>query len=292
MFPKTKSRRGSAACALVFWVCIALGPGAASAASGLSDSDMLMLADFADSSGAVLQSGLREALRAALDDSPYLNLVPDAAIESVRSASTASMPGREWLRVCQMLRARVYVSGTLARASQGTDFKGQLQAVDCTNGAGRAREEFAADRERLVDALGSAAKRMRLDLGEPRSSVERYRTSLAQATSASFEALDAWSAALGVWRNEGAAAALPLLQKATEHDPVFAAATYDLGLAYCNSGQEERAWELFTRAFAMREHASIRRALTIAAQYHAFVTVDEKRAVESFRTWSGNYPRD
>src|SRR5215813_10954739 len=79
MFRNAKSRRGSAACALVFWA--ALGPGATSAAAGLSDSDTLMLADFADASGATRQGGLREALRAALDESPYLNLVPDAAIE-------------------------------------------------------------------------------------------------------------------------------------------------------------------------------------------------------------------
>jgi tetratricopeptide (TPR) repeat protein len=42
----------------------------------------------------------------------------------------------------------------------------------------------------------------------------------------------------------------------------------------------------------MRERASKRRALTITAQYHAFVTVDEKRAEESFKAWIASYPRD
>ena len=291
MFRNAKRRRGSAACALMFWAV--LGPGATSAATGLSESDTLMLADFADGSGVTRQGGLREALRAALDESPYLNLVPDAAIERARGAQRAdSMPARQLLRICQTLGARAYVSGTLARASQGAALRGQLQAFDCTNLARLAHEEFTADAEGLVDALGSAAGRLRLDLGEPRGSVERYSTSLSQATSASYEALDAWSSALFVWRKDGAAAALPLLQKAIDADPAFAAATYDLGLAYRNSGQEERARELFTRAFAARDHTSTRKGLSIAAQYHAFVTVDEDRAVESFQAWIRSYPRD
>jgi len=49
---------------------------------------------------------------------------------------------------------------------------------------------------------------------------------------------------------------------------------------------------LFSRAFAHREHASTRRRLAIAAQYQAFVTVDEKHAVEAFSAWIGEYPRD
>jgi hypothetical protein len=42
----------------------------ASSSVALSDSDTLMLAGFTDSSGATLQRALREALRAALDESP------------------------------------------------------------------------------------------------------------------------------------------------------------------------------------------------------------------------------
>jgi eukaryotic-like serine/threonine-protein kinase len=276
----------SAAGAVVAW--FALGPVVASSSIALRDSDTLVIGEFADRSGAALQRALREALRVALDESPYLNLVPDAAIESARTASSAE----DSSRLCRILHARVYVTGTLERARPSGSFQGQLEAIDCTDNAGLAHEEFTAEKAGLVDALGSAAEQLRLDLGEPLPSLQRFRTNLSQATSASFEALEDWSSGLGVWRKEGAAAALPLLRKASGRDPAFAAATYDLGLAYRNSGQEERARESFTHAFALRGHASTRRALNIAAQYHAFVTVDEKRAVESFKAWSTSYPRD
>jgi eukaryotic-like serine/threonine-protein kinase len=290
MISLLKRRPRSAACAATVW--FALGSAMASSSVALSDSDTLVIGDFADSSGAALQRALREALRAALDESPYLNLVPDAVIDSARGEGVAPRSAQDSSQLCRTLHARVYVTGTLARTSPGGQFQGQLDAIDCADGTGLAHEEFTAEKEALVDALGSAAEQMRLDLGEPAWSVQRFRTILSQATSASFEALDDWSLGLGVLRKEGAAAALPLLRKATEHDPAFAAATYDLGLAYRNSGQEERARELFTRAFALRGHATTRRALTIAAQYHAFVTVDEKRAVESFKAWISSYPRD
>jgi eukaryotic-like serine/threonine-protein kinase len=261
-------------------------------ATTLWASDTVMLGDFSDSNGTAPTRGLREALRAALDESPYLNLVPDSAIEAVRRDGSAPLSDQQLARLCETLHARAYITGALSAARSDPGFPGQLDAVDCGSGVRLAHEEFTADKQRLIDVLGRAARRLRLDLGEPRESVRGSSTALSTATSASFEALDAWASALAVWRREGAAAAVPLLQKAIDADPAFAAATYDLGLAYRNSGQEERARELFTRAFAAREQASTRKRLNIAAQYHAFVTVDEPRAVESFRAWIRMYPRD
>ena len=267
-----------------------------SSATTLGASDMVMLADLVDGSDPDLRRGLREALRAALDESPYLNLVPDAAIEAVRRDDSASLTAPELTRLCHTVRARAYITGAVSGAPTGARdnavFHGHLEAIGCGNGVRLAREEFTADKERLIDELGRAAERMRLELGETPQSVRRTSTALSSATSTSFAALSAWSSALAVWRRAGAAAALPLLQKAIEADPTFAAATYDLGLAYRNSGQEERARELFTRAFAARAHATTRKRLAIAAQYHAFVTVDEPRAVESFKAWIRTYPRD
>ena len=274
-------------------LCWSLGLAAAPPATmKLTTSDTIIVGGIADSSGAGLQRVLREALRAALDESPYLNLVPDTAIAAALRAHPASLTAAQLAQACQTTRAKAYVSGALAPVPPSADFQGQIIAVDCASGAILAHESFTVAKEQLIDQLGRATQRMRLDLGEPRASVEKSSTSLSHATSASFEALDAWSEGLDVWRRDGPAAALPPLQRAVEIDPAFAAATYDLGLAYRNSGQEERARELFTQAFSMREHASTRKRLNIAAQYHAFVTVDESRAVESFRAWIRSYPRD
>ena len=272
-------------------LCLAMDC-ATAAPTELAVSDTVMLADFDDSSGAKHQRAMREALRVALDESPYLNLIPDAVTErALQEPGGEARPGKLG-RICRAAPAKVYVSAALSGAPQDGTFEGELEAIDCASGARIAQERFTAGPAGLIDALGEAAGRLRLDLGEPRESLQKTLTPLSRAASGSLEALEAWSRALSVWRSEGPAAALPLLDQAVRTDPAFTAATYDLGLAYRNSGQEERARELFARAFAQREHASTRRRLTIAAQYHAFVTVDEKRAVEAFSAWSGSYPRD
>jgi tetratricopeptide (TPR) repeat protein len=277
---------------------LAVGPEAAGLRSPvkLSNFDAVVLADLEDRSSGDRKRAIREALRAALDESPYLNLVPDGAVEAVLHGNPGqiSAPGTaaQLARVCQTTQAKAYVTALIKRLLQNAAIEGELSAVDCVSGAALAHEQFTANRQGVVDALGRAAEQMRLDLGEPLDSVQRFRTPLSQATSESLEALDAWSSGLRVWRMDGPAAALPLLESAVKNDSGFAAATYDLGLAYRNSGQEERARELFTRAFVMRDRASTRKRLAIAAQYYAFVTVDQNRAVGSFRAWIGNYPRD
>jgi tetratricopeptide (TPR) repeat protein len=253
-----------------------------------------MLADIVDSTGVAHEGAGREALRAALDESPYLNLLPDAAIEAVLSGNQVAAPvtAQQLARACQTTRAKAYVTGWMKQALHSAAFEGELSAVDCASGATLAQERFTANRQGLVDALGRAAERLRLELGEPLKSVQSFRTPLSHATSGSFEALDAWSSGLRALRKEGAVAALPLLKKAVKTDQAFAAATYDLGLAYRNSGQEEHARESFTRAFSLRDRATIRKRLNISAQYYAFVTVDHDRATKAFKAWIREYPRD
>jgi tetratricopeptide (TPR) repeat protein len=250
-----------------------------------------MLADFTDASGANLQRPLREALRAALDESPFLNLLPDAAIERALAGNSGPRTAEQLARACDETQAKAYLTGSI-RQSHGTPFEVELSTFDCASGAMLATEQFMTERQLLVDALGRAAAQLRLDLGEPAESVHGFATPLSQATSGSLEALDAWSSGLKVWRIEGPAAALPQLERAVKNDPAFAAAIYDLGLAYRNSGQEERARELFSGAFSMRSRASIRKRFNIEAQYHAFVTVDASRAVASFKAWIRSYPKD
>jgi eukaryotic-like serine/threonine-protein kinase len=271
---------------------------AASSSAKLTGTDTIILADFADSTdGAHLQTVLKRALRTALDESPYLNLVPDAGITAALrktsySEDTPLMPevARE---LCQRSGGKAYVAGWLSRQTHGAPLTIELKAVDCGAGETLADEQFtAADQGTLLNALGRAAAKLRMDLGEPAETLKRFNTPLSRATSSSFQALNAWNLGLKTWQQKGATAALPLLAAAVKLDPRFTAATYDLGLAYRNAGEEGRARDLFSRAFALRQRASARKRFAIAAQYYAFVTVDYGRAVASFREWIRSYPND
>ncbi|PYV74526.1 MAG: hypothetical protein DMG97_08625 [Acidobacteria bacterium] len=157
--------------------------------------DLIILGDVANNTNdAIFEGTLRQALRTALDESPWLNILSDVSFASIRK-KTEQPP----------------------------------------------------------------AAALRDKIGEPHDSVQRFSTPLSQATTSSFAALKTWSLGLKALREKGAVAAVPLLSTAVKLDPGFATATYDLGIAYRNAGEEGRARDLFTAAFALRQRASTRK---------------------------------
>jgi hypothetical protein len=66
-------------------------------------------------------------------------------------------------------------------------------------------------------------------------------------------------------------------------DPAFTTAVYDLAAAYRNAGNEARAREMLTRAFALRQRASFRKRLAIEGLYYSFVTINLDKAMASYK---------
>jgi tetratricopeptide (TPR) repeat protein len=138
--------------------------------------------------------------------------------------------------------------------------------------------------------VGQAAAKLRGELGESLASVQKFDVPLAEATTSSLEALKAFS--FGVQPEMGNAAALPYLQRAIQLDPNFARGYRAVGVSYRNMGELERASEYFTKAFELREHASEREKLRIAAEYYSNVTGEKEKAVKVQQEEIESYPRD
>src|SRR5207248_8995963 len=126
-------------------------------------------------------------------------------------------------------------------------------------------QRMASRKAKIVDVLGGAVRRLREKIGEPHDSVQRFSTPLSQATTSSFAALKTWSLGLKALREKGAVAAVPLLSTAVKLDPRFATVTYDLGIAYANSGEEGRPGDLFTEGYALRPRAHPRQRFGLAS---------------------------
>ena len=72
-----------------------------------------------------------------------------------------------------------------------------LKAVNCQSGDTLAQEQVTApSKEKVLDALGKAASKLRAELGESLATVQKFDIPLTDATTASLEALKAYS--LGV----------------------------------------------------------------------------------------------
>jgi tetratricopeptide (TPR) repeat protein len=262
----------------------------------LTEKDTIVLADFANSTGdPIFDDTLKTALNVSLRQSPFLNVLSDGDVaktlqQMTRPADTKITPGvaRE---LCQRTRSKAYIAGTVG--GLGIEYVLGLKAVNCQSGDTLAQEQVtAASKEKVLDALGEAASKLRTELGESLVTVQKFDVPLEQATTASLEALKAYSLGRKAANQKGPAAALPYHQRAIELDPNFAMGYAAVGNDYSNLGEVGRASDYFTKAFQLREHASEREKLGITADYFKNVTGELDKAAQTYQEMIESYPQD
>jgi eukaryotic-like serine/threonine-protein kinase len=261
----------------------------------LTDKDTIVLADFANSTGdAIFDDTLKTALNVSLRQSPFLNVLSDGEVaktlqQMTRPASAKLTPelARE---LCQRAGSKAYLSGSVG--SLGSQYVLGLKAVNCRSGDTLAQEQVTASKEKVLDALGEAASKLRTELGESLATVQKFDVPLEEATTASLEALKAFSLGQKASYEKGSAAALPYHQRAIELDPNFAMGYRAVGIDYTNLGEVGRASEYFSKAFPLREHASEREKLAITADYYHNVTGELDKAAQTYLDEIESYPRE
>ena len=265
-------------------------------AQQLTEKDTIVLSDFTNTTGdSVFDDTLKTALSVALNQSPFLNVLSDNKVAATlllmaRPASTALTPdvARE---LCQRAGSKAYISGAIA--SLGSEYVLGLKAVNCQSGDLLAQEQVTSSaKEKVLDALGKAAAKLRGKMGESMATVQKFDVPLEQATTPSLEALKAFSLGRKFDREKGPVAALPSDQRAIQLDPDFALAYRALGSDYSSLGEIGRASEYFTKAFELRNHASEREKLAITADYYANVSGELDKAARSYQELIESYPRN
>ena len=191
------SRPGWSPCSSYFWSRAGFTTARISKATRLTEKDTIVLADFANSTGdAVFDDTLKTALNVSLRQSPFLNVLSDSEVAKTlqlmtRPASTKLTPevARE---LCQRAGSKAYIAGSIG--SLGSEYVLGLKAVNCQSGDTLAQEQVtAASKEKVLDALGEAASKLRGELGESLATVQKFDVPLEQATTSSLEALKAYS---------------------------------------------------------------------------------------------------
>jgi len=264
--------------------------------AALTEKDSVVVADFANTTNdPVFDDTLKQALGVSLRQSPFLNVLSDDKVASTlrmmtKPANTPLTPDVAG-DLCQRAGSKAYVSGSIA--SIGNEFIVGLKAVNCHTGDILAEEqERAASKEKVLDALGTAATKLRSELGESLASVQKFDVPLAQETTPSLDALKAYTIGRKTEREKGASAALPFFQRAVELDPNFASAYVGIGIMYGNLGQPDRGATYLTKAFELRDRASELEKFHITSSYYSYVTGELEKAAETYQEWIQNYPRD
>jgi DNA-binding winged helix-turn-helix (wHTH) protein/tetratricopeptide (TPR) repeat protein len=262
----------------------------------LTEKDTVVLADFANSTGdPVFDGTLRQGLAVELEQSPFLSLVSDERMQQVLhlmgQSPDARLDPQIGRDVCERTGSAAVLYGSIA--SLGSKYVLGLQAKDCRTGKVLAEEQVQADRkEEVLNALDQIASRFRSRVGESLTTVEKYDTPLAEATTPSLEALKAYSAGLKIQSQKGSAAALPLFKHAIALDPKFAMAYASLGHAYGEIGESDLSAENMRKAYQLQDRASDRERFYITASYDFRVTGNLEKVEQTCVAWAQAYPRD
>jgi tetratricopeptide (TPR) repeat protein len=262
----------------------------------LTERDTILIADFVNTTGdAVFDGTLKQALAVQLEQSPYLNVLPDSRIqEALRfmgrkpDERITNEVGKE---ICLREGTKAMLAGSIAPL--GSHYVIDLNAVNIQTGDSLAREQVEAEsKERVLKSLDQAASMLRRKLGESISSVQQFATPLEQATTSSLEALQAFSLARAEHSRLNDDAAIPHLKRAIELDPNFATAYAVLGVVSGNLSQPAEQIRYLTKAYELKDRAGEREKMYISAHYHYQVDKDYLQTIESYERWKQLYPRD
>ncbi len=261
----------------------------------LTDKDTIVLADFSNSTGeSVFDEALKTALTVSLRQSPFLDILSDhkvsAALKLMTRPPDTPLTPELARELCQRTNCKAYVAGSIGRL--GTEYVLGLKAVNCQEGDTLAQEQVtAASKEKVLDALGTAASNLRSQLGESLTTVRKFDLPLSEATTPSLEALKIHSLGIKAADDKGPAAALSYDLKSVELDPNFASGYLALGQDYLAQAEIGRAQEYLTKAFHLRDKTSDREKLMIDAEYYRVVTGELDKAAQTYKEEIESYPR-
>jgi tetratricopeptide (TPR) repeat protein/predicted Ser/Thr protein kinase len=262
----------------------------------LTEKDSILLADFVNTTGdAVFDGTLKQALAVQLEQSPYLNILPESRIHEALKFMGRSGDERVTSDVAREICLREGVKAMMlgSISSLGSHYVITLEAVNAQNGDSLAREQAEADsKEQVLKSLDHAASQLREKLGESIGSVQKFDTPLEAATTSSLDALKEFSIGEAAHEQFNDETAIPHLKRAIELDPNFAMALATLGVASSNMGNTKDSREYLQKAFDVKDRASERERFYISSHYYGTLRGQVDKYRETLGQWIQSYPRD
>lgn len=257
----------------------------------LGAQDRVVIGGFTNNSGKPEIDGiLSTAFRLKLQESPYLNIIPDPSLYSLIQDPDRA-PLKDQLRACASLNAQVLLNGRITALPKG--FQIFLTTWRCRDGKLLVTQKAKADSEaNLLSAVDIGTEQMRRTLGESTQSLRAFNVPSTQATTTSLSALKAFTSGEEKRVRGREDDSILDYNLAADLDPQFALAYARLGTLYFNAEEYALSRQNYQKAFELRNRTTDRERLYITTHYYAYCTGEIRRAIEAYELWRKVYPRD
>src|SRR6185437_5491594 len=256
----------------------------------LTEKDTVILGDFTNTTGdPVFDGTLRQGLIVQLEQSPFLSLVSEQRIhhtlQLMGKPGDAPLTEETARQVCARTGSAAVIEASIAPL--GNHYVLGLRATACRTGdALDVEQEQAGRKEDVLNALTAMATKFRRHVGESATTLNQHDKPLADVTTPSLEALQAYTEGWRIHATNGAIASLPLFKRAIELDPEFAMAYASLGRIYADLDQSELSAENAAKAWQLRNRTSDREKFFIGANYHMLATGNLEEARQLCEMWA------
>ena len=261
----------------------------------LNGTDVILLASFVNKTGDPVFDNLDRALEVKLAESPFLSLLPEAAVRqtlrSMRHEPDERVTQELGIEICKRQGLKAVVVPEIDAI--GNYYLITLEAIDAQSGKQIARQQQETDnKDKVVAALGKAASQLRRQLGESLSSLQKYNAPLALATTSSLEALQAYQTGLQRNRSGKIRESIPFFERAVELDPQFCSAYIMLGSSYHGIGEDEASRKNFAHAFELKDkHLTQEENFLVTATYDWNITGNLEKMNAVLTLYQQVYPR-
>lgn len=262
----------------------------------LSGTDVIVLANFVNKTGdPIFDASLDKSLEVKLSESPFLSLLSEAGVASTMRMMRRNPDDRVTqdlgIEICKRRGLKAVVVPEIAAV--GGRYVITLEAIDAHSQKSIARQQVEAiDKDRVVAALGKAGSRLRKQLGESLSSLEKFDAPLDLATTSSLEALQAYRSGLTLYRTGMRREAIPFFERAKDLDPQFCSAYDLLGRTHHSIGDDQESKADFARAFALKDRRLTQEEnFKTTALYYSAITGDLEKEIAVALLYRQVYPR-
>lgn len=262
----------------------------------LTQTDTILVTNFVNKTGdPIFDDSLDKALEVKLAESPFLSLFQEADVRetmrSMRHDPNERVTQELGIEICKRQGLKAVVVPEIA--AFGSRYLITLEAIDARTQKSIARQQVEAEsKDKVIAALGNAGSKLRRQLGESLSSLQKYDAPLDLATTSSLEALQSYRNGQALYTSGKRREAIPFFEHAVELDPQFCSAYDMLGRVYNSIVDGESARKNFAKAFELKDRRLTQEEnFQTTALYYSAITGNLEKEAAVLVLYKQAYPR-